>query len=76
MIWDCYLVIATKLLTMVEELRQSGCLKLFTSGSYLTLSTRRLRVTVEILDLRGCQNLGGLGECPKIDDPKIKSENK
>jgi hypothetical protein len=27
---------------------------------------------IEILDLRGFQNLGGLGECSRTDDPRIK----
>jgi hypothetical protein len=31
-----------------------------------------IRVKIELLDLRGFQNLGGLGERSSIDDPKNK----
>jgi hypothetical protein len=36
------------------------------------VSTLRFRVTAEILDLRGFENLGGFGEASEISDPKIK----
>jgi hypothetical protein len=35
-------------------------------------SQLNFRVTVEILDLRGFENLGGFGEASEISDPKIK----